>query len=434
MTTPPLPSAATPRALPPPSRRTFLGSVASLLGAGLAWPEELDALAGRLRDARAQDREAYWELVRRQFTIPEDRIYLNNGTLGPVPRPVVRAVEEHERSVAETLPPPTDWEGLKEALGAFLDADPAGFVFPRNTTEAMSFVAHGLELGAGDEVVTTNREHIGGRSCWELLAARRGVHLRFAELPAPATSEQLLDAVWAEVRPRTRVVSVSHVTFTSGTTLPVVELGRRCRERGIVFVVDGAHPPGLMPVRISEIRPDFYASSPHKWLLAPRGTGLLWMDERWRTELWPTLASGGWDDLSLGAHRLNHMGTLDESRLAGLRAAVAFHEALGPERVLARIRELQARLRAGLSSVPGLRFVTPDAPEVSSGMLSFEIAGVPPLELQRRLSAESVRTRVISEFDLGWMRLSTHVYNLPGELDRVVELISEMVRGGEVGA
>lgn len=425
-------------------RRTFLSVVgsAALSGGALpgrasagevpAWPRRLEDWAGGMQDGGGPDDEDFWGLVRSRFLIPDDRIYLNNGTLGPQPRIVVEAVAEHARRVAMTYPPGVRWDDLKAASAELLDADPEGFVYPRNTTEAMNFVAHGLEIGAGDAVVTTDHEHIGGLSPWELVTTRRSAELRIARLPVPAASgEELLEAVWSEVDGRTRVVSVSHVTFTNGTTLPVAELADRCRERGIVFVADGAHPPGMLATSLSEIGADFYASSPHKWLLAPQGTGLLHLAGRWRTELWPTLASGGWDDTELGAHRLNHMGTLDESRLAGLLAAIEFHRALGPDRIEARVRALQRRLRSALSSIDGIRIVTPAPGDLSSGMLSFRMERVDSLELQRHLArTANVRTRVIGEYDLGWMRLSTHVYNLPEELDRVAGLLDEVRRHG----
>jgi selenocysteine lyase/cysteine desulfurase len=146
------------------------------------------------------------------------------------------------------------------------------------------------------------------------------------------------------------------------------------------------------------------------------------------------LASGGWDDATLGAHRLNHLGTIDESRLAGLAAAVGFHLALGPQRVEGRIRHLRGLLQEGLAAVADLDIVSPLVPELQSGMISFDIAGVDSLALQRYLArAANVRTRVIGEYDYGWMRLSTHVYNSPAELERVVALIARAAREG-VGA
>ena len=410
-------------------RRAFLG----LLGGGsLAWPRALRALERELGAGGGPDDEAYWALVKGQFLIAPDRIYLNNGTLGPSPRVVVDAVAEHTRRVAATFPPGVAWEDLKRSMADLVGGDPAGFVFPRNTTEAMSFVAGGLELETGDAVVTTDHEHIGGLEPWKLAAARHGLGLHVASLPAPAaSSEALAEAVWSAVTPRTKVLSVSHVTFTTGTVLPVAELGRRCAEAGIVFVVDGAHPPGMMRLDVSRTGSDFYASSPHKWLLAPQGTGLLHIAPAWRERLWPTLASGGWDDLSLGAHRFNHLGTFDESRMAGLLAAAEFMQVLGMERVEARVRHLQGLLQAALQALPGVKVVTPGDEGLRVAMVAFAVEGVPALDLQAHLArVANVRTRVISEYGYGWMRLSTHVYNNPDEIRRVVELIGEAARSG----
>lgn len=410
-------------------RRRFL---AVLGGASLAWPGALEALARDLAEGGAADDEAFWTFVRGQFLLPPDRIYLNNGTLGPSPRVVVDAVAEHTRRVASTFPPGVAWDDLKAATAALIGGDPEGFVFPRNTTEAMNFVANGLDFGPGDEVVTTDHEHIGGLEPWKLTTTRRGARLVIARMPTPARDgDELLEAVWRTVTPATRVVCVSHMTFTTGTIMPVPALARRCADAGIVLAVDGAHPPGMLDIDLTDVGGDFYASSPHKWLLAPQGTGLLHIGEAWRERLWPTLASGGWDDRSLGAHRFNHLGTMDESRLAGLLASLEFMQALGPERVEARGRYLRGMLEEGLRSIPGVSVATPVGEELKGAMVSFGIDGVESADLQRHLSrAANVRTRVIGEYGYGWMRLSTHVYNLPADVERVLELLADVARDG----
>lgn len=419
-----------------PDRRDFLSALAAAaIGAAgtPAWFDRTAALAGRLADepgGGAQDDEPFWALIRAAYMIPADRLFLNPATLGPQPRVVVDAVVEHTQRTAETYPPATAWETLKAEVGGLIGADPAGLVFPRNTTEAMSFVANGLDLGQGDEVLTTDHEHIGGICCWELLAARRGIALTRLSLPVPATSAAAIVELFRDaITPATRVLSISHLTFTNGTLLPVRALAELCRDRGIICVVDGAHPPGMMAVNLAELGPiDFYASSPHKWLGAPQGTGLLWMAEPWRTRLWPTLVSGGWDDLDLGAHRFNHLGTIDASRLAGLAAAVDFHRVIGPDRIERRTRFLRRRLHRALATLPRVRIASPADEALVAGMVSFDVYGLDSLSLQRRLAERAnVRTRVVSEYGYGWMRLAPHIYNTPAEVDRVVALIAEQI-------
>jgi isopenicillin-N epimerase len=418
-------------------RRTCLAWLGGAVAADVLWPRRLHALVERLDAAaaaasgaaarrRAPARhEPDWRALRGEFLIPDGRVYLNVGTLGVQPRAVVDAVIEHTRRVAMSLPPAVAWDALRQACAALLGGDAAGYVFPRNTTEAMNFVANGLELGARDEVVTTDHEHIGGLCCWELIAARRGVTLTTVALPAAYDDAgALLDRIVASLSARTRVLSVSHVLFTNGTVLPVAELAAECRRRGVILVVDGAHPPGLIPVDVAALDCDFYATSPHKWLLAPQGCGLLWMREEWRTALWPTLASGGWDDLSLGAHRFNHMGSSDESRLAGLAAALAFAATLGVDHVHARIAMLRARIVEHVGELTGAALHSPATPANGAGMVSFTVADEAALDVQRRLAGHEVRLRVISEGGRGWIRLSPHVYTMPEEIERVFALIA----------
>jgi selenocysteine lyase/cysteine desulfurase len=207
--------------------------------------------------------------------------------------------------------------------------------------------------------------------------------------------------------------------------MPVNQIVKLCRDRNIISVIDGAHPPGLMRVDMRDIDPDFYASSPHKWLMAPQGTGFLYIRESWRTKLWPTLASGDWDNLSLGAQRFNHLGSFDESRMAGLLAAINFHEAIGRERIEQRARTLRKRLQDGLATLPRVRIVSPTREDMVAGMIAFNVDGLASLELQKRLAdAANVRARVIGEYDYGWMRLSPFIYNSPAEIDKVLELVA----------
>jgi len=237
----------------------------------------------------------------------------------------------------------------------------------------------------------------------------------------PQEPQEVFERIRRAVTPQTRVVSVSHVNFTTGFLMPVREIVELCRQRGIISVIDGAHPPGLMPMSVRHLNPDFYAGSPHKWLLAPQGTGLLWMAEEWRTKLWPSVASGDWNNKTLGAHRFNHLGTLDESRFAGLLAALEFFELVGPSRIYARIEQLRHALLSGLADIRGIQIATPFSQ--SAGMISFKHPRLASLELQKKLGERNVRTRVIGEYNYGWMRLSPHIYNTIDEIGRVIDMI-----------
>ena len=186
-------------------RRRFL---LSLGGGALAWPAALAALDERWDgNAPGASPRDFWDDVRAEFLMAPDRIYLNNGTLGPQPRVVVEAVREHTERVAMTFPPRLDWDLVKSSLAELCGGDAEGYVVTRNTTESMNVIANGLDFGYGDEVLITNMEHIGGKSPWELLTERRGATLVRADLPVPGTdvvtAETLFDAVWSRVTSRT---------------------------------------------------------------------------------------------------------------------------------------------------------------------------------------------------------------------------------------
>lgn len=382
---------------------------------------------GPLPHDAAPDDEAAWERIGEQFVI--EGTHLNTGTVGSSPLPVIEATIHHLRAFERMIgQEAVDGVALHAELEAFLGAWPGSVAIVRNTTEAMSLVAAGIDLQAGDEVVSTTHEHIGGRCCWELLAKRRGVVYRTFTPPLNPSSEAELAAAWmAQVTPRTKVFSISHVLFSTGMLQPVRALVRMARERGIITVIDGAHPPGLLELNLRDLDADFYASSPHKWLLAPKGTGLLVVRPDRMATTWPLIGSGDWAATDI--KRFEHVGTSNESLLAGLRAAVQFQQAIGRRAIEQRARGLATRLHAMLSRLPRVEIVSPSRSELRSAMVAFRMEGTTAQALQGYLGAQRIRTRRIAESNLEYLRLSTHIYTFPRDLERTVALLKDAPRG-----
>lgn len=380
--------------------------------------------------------EAYWRLVRAQFLLSPRGVYFNTGTIGASPRPVVDAVVEHLRAF-ETVFEARGFDGaaLRRTTAALVGAPPQTLVFTRNTTESMNYVANGLDLAPGDEILMTTHEHVGGLCPWQLVARRRRLVLTQFPLPVPATSaRQVLDAWRERITPRTKVLMISHIVFTNGLIQPLRELCTLARERGIITAVDGAHGPGLLPLDLAASGCDFYCASPHKWLLAPKGSGLLYIAEPWLDRLWPTIASGGWDDLSIKGERFDHKGTLNESLLVGYQAAVDFNAVIGQDRIWARCRELAERLYAGLARIEGVQLTSPADAALRAPLISFTVAGWTTDDLIRALWEQGpVRVRHVAEYDYHWVRMSTHVYNTPEEVDRVLGIVTELARQRRTG-
>jgi isopenicillin-N epimerase len=288
----------------------------------------------------------------------------------------------------------------------------------------MNNVAAGLELKAGDEVLSTTHEHIGGRCCWELLAQRRGVKYRtFAPPLNPANDDELVAAWQAAVSPATRVLSISHILFSTGMIQPVAALVRWARARGIITVIDGAHPPGMLALNVQQVDADYYCTSTHKWLLGPKGTGLLIVRPDRIATTWPLIGSGDWNATDI--RRFEDVGTSNGSLVAGLRAAVIFQKAIGRETIEARTRSLATRMFDGLARNRRIELVSPHAVSLRSAMVSFKMAGTTAEKLQGYLGGFRIRTRRIAEFGYEYLRLSTHVYVLQEHVDRTVELLNK---------
>jgi len=404
------------------SRRDLLTLAAAVPAfSGLARARLPQASRSSLPYQPAPDDEAAWERIKNEFVI--DGLHLNTGTLGACPLPVMDATFQHMRAFERIIGQEgIDMVAFKTELETFIGAWPGSVAILRNTTEAMNNAAAGLDLKAGDEVLSTTHEHIGGRCCWELLAKRRGIVYKTFAPPLDPESDAELVAAWqAAVTPRTKVLSISHVLFSTGMIQPVAELVRWARGRGIVTVIDGAHPPGMLVNNLQALDADFYATSAHKWLLAPQGTGLLIVRPDRIATTWPLIGSGDWAAADI--RRFEDVGTSNGSLVVGLRAAVQFQNAIGREAIEARARSLATRLHDALSTIPRVRIYSPKRAAFRSAMVSFRMEGTTGEKLQGYLGAARIRTRRIAEFDYDYLRLSTHMYVLPRDLDRTVELL-----------
>src|SRR3954464_5639902 len=290
-----------------PSRRGFLqraAAGAAAFGLPLAVAQRaFGKEAPALPEAKlfSTDPDRYWAELRRQWLLAADHVNLNCGSVGCSPLPVLNAMIDHLLSAEAFREPAYPWFGyeenprlreLRDALAAFLHCKRDELALVRNATEANNVVCNGLDLKAGDEVLLTDQEHPGGRCCWEQKAARYGIKLNSVPLPKPpASADEIVERFRRALTPRTRVLAFSHVTTVTGLILPAKELCRLARERDAWSHVDGAHAIGQIPLDLHDLGCDSYATSPHKWLLAPKGTGTLYVREELLDRLWVTIAS-----------------------------------------------------------------------------------------------------------------------------------------------
>ncbi|HEX6738542.1 MAG TPA: aminotransferase class V-fold PLP-dependent enzyme, partial [Vicinamibacteria bacterium] len=285
---------------------------------------------------------------------------------------------------------------------------------------------NGLDLAAGDEVVSTDQEHVGGICPWRLRAKRHGVVVKeLPLLPALAGGPEAVVKLFADAfTPRTRVLVASHVTSSLGIRLPVRELSALARERGALSVIDGAQTVGQFRVDVKELGCDAYVASPHKWLLAPKGTGFLYLRRATQERVWTTLASTFFDDREQGSFRFMQYGTGSIPLVEGLMAALRFVNGLGLERIERWDAALTRQLREGLARIPAVRLSSAADPRLASALTTFRVQGVSALALQDALWARRVRVR--SQGDEKGVRLSAHIYMTPADIDTVLQVVGSL--------
>lgn len=375
------------------------------------------------------DPARYWAELRRQWLLAADRINLNCGSVGCTPLPVLRATIEHMLSAEAFRGEGYPWFGyeespplreLRDALAAFLHCRRDELALVRNATEGNNIVCNGLDLRPGDEVLLTDQEHPGGRCCWEQKAARFGVRLNQVNLPRPpADVDEVVGRFTKAMTPRTRVVAFSHITSPTGLVLPVKEICQLARRRNILTSVDGAHAIGQIPIDLHDLGCDFYATSPHKWLLAPKGTGTLFIREELLERLWVNIASAQWRNYGQKAYRFSNVGTSNLSVMVGLKAALDFYQRIGPERIYRRIRELAGRVRDGIRERAQFRLANASADAFYAGLVSFE----PARGNLDRVLRECANRQIRVAGGRDRIRIATHVFTQPTELNALFDAL-----------
>ena len=426
-------------------RKTFLktvsaGAAAAILGPSTAWGRPAPPVRPVFPEAPGPENERFWELLRDQFPLTRERIYLNTGGLGASPYVVIETVQrkmDELETLSETGHSAELWKKTKDAAGTLLGCSGEELAFVRNTTEGINVVANGLPLGEGDEIVSTTHEHVGNAVTWLALRDRKGIRIRLFE-PSTRSAQENLDRIEALLTPRTRLINVPHAVTTTGLILPVKEIAQMARARGIWFFVDGAQTAGMFPFSLHDIGCDAYATSGHKWLMGPKETGLLYV----RREMLDTVRATSVGAYSTGEYdwvegRLNfhpdaqryEYGTVSIPLRAGLGAAIEFVQRIGIETVWKRDQMLSTRLFEGLREMPRVTVLSPEDPTMRSAMITLMVDGLPHLKLQEHLNTFNLRTRSVTEGGLAALRISFHVYNLPGEVETVLEGVRSALKG-----
>jgi len=386
------------------------------------------------------DDPRFWEKIRKQFYLREDEVFFNTGTMGASPKPVIDAVANNMRELAATMaewdykPDHPNWftgyfseKPLREKLAKLINCDFDEVALTQNATMGMNIIAHGLDLRHGDEVIQTDQEHPGGKSGYEVRIKRDGIVWKSIKLPIPANDpDEIVTMIKNAITPHTKVIAWPHIVSLFGTVMPVKKICELAREHNIFTVLDGAQTVGQIKVDVRDLSCDAYFSSPHKWLLAPAGNGLLYVRKEVAPKIWTVLASSAWDDQTDVGLRLQQRGTGNLSLLVGFDASIDFFNRVDADRWIGRIKQLGDYLRSGLQKMDGVKIHSSTHPEMCAGITTWGVAGMHGDKMQDYFW-EKGRLRPRSMGELYGVRQSTCIYNNEKEIDRTLALAREMV-------
>jgi selenocysteine lyase/cysteine desulfurase len=287
----------------------------------------------------------------------------------------------------------------------------------------------GLDFQTGDEVITTTQDYPRMLTAWKQRERRDGIVLKQVKVPIPCSNPQaVVDAYEKAITPKTRLLMICHMINLTGQILPVARVCEMARKHGVQVMVDGAHGFAHFPFKMSDLGADYYATSLHKWLAAPIGTGLLWMKKEHISKVWPLLAANEGQDLDI--RKFEETGTSPIGGILAVMQALDLHKKIGDERKAARLRWLRDRWIAGLEDLPGFKLLTNLEPEHSCGIATFSIEGMGCTKLHKYLIRNRIVISPILHPEMEGVRVSPSIYSTAKEVDRFVKRIRYAAKHG----
>lgn len=389
--------------------------------------------------AAAGDEDAFWKLIRGQFILDPDWIFLNFGGLGSCPLPVLNAlldftkVEESAPSAGHDEKP---WQEVKEklarALGKTCRKEDLGLI--GGATEGVNVIVNGLPLKRGDEVITSTHEHVAVHSALLNRMQRDGIAIRLFE-PDKVRALGNVDRIARLITPRTRLIFISHVTCTTGQLFPAKEIGDLAHSKNIWFALDGAQAPVCAPFDIVETGVDFYTCSTHKWVMGPKRTGFIYARQGMVETLRPQTVGGGSStryDAAKGEFVLKptaerfESGTQNDALFYALGTALDFVGTIGVDRIARRCRPLAERFYHGVGEIPGVELLSPEEEAYRTLMIGFRMKTHTHTEIMDHLSKDKIRARPVGEGGLNSIRVSFYLNNRDEDVTAILDSLKKL--------
>jgi selenocysteine lyase/cysteine desulfurase len=421
-------------------RRNFLnlvtGTASLRAGAVARAAAATRSVAGRDPEEVARD-EDYWREIQMSFTVDRTFINLNNGSVSPSPRVVQDAVRRYQEisnmnpaHFQRTLLEP-QVESVRRRLAGVFGCDSEELAITRNASEALETVQLGLDHKPGDEVLTTDQDYPRMLTTWRQREQRDGIVLKMISFPVPPPSQDdLYRRLEQAITPRTKVILFCHMTFVTGQIFPVGQICRMARRRGIETIVDGAHAFAHIPFKCSDLDCDYYGTSLHKWMLAPQGTGFLYVRREKIRKLWPLMAAP--DRLQDNIRKFEEIGTHPAANHNAIAEALTFHETIGVERKSARLRFLRSLWEERLLRFSNVKLFTSRDPQQSCGLALVGVEGRSPQDLYQKLFDEHriITVPIVRRGDFEGLRITPNIYTTVQEIDVFSTAMERIIRQG----
>ena len=428
------------------NRRNFLSMVGK--GVGLAalssatvasLLEDLHAASKsveHLTPAEAAMNEDYWFEIQRSFSITRGITNLNNGGVSPSPRIVTEAlcryIWQQEDVTAYTmwsiLEPQS--ETVRTGLADIFGCDREEIAITRNASESLEIILMGMDLKSGDEVLTTTQDYPRMLTTLRQREQREGLVLKMIKVPvAPQNLDEITAQFEKFITPKTRVILISHVINLTGQIMPVKSICDLAKSKGIEVIVDGAHSFAHFAFKQADLGCDYFGTSLHKWLFAPKGTGLLYVKRDKIEKLWPLMAADKSEKTDI--RKFEEIGTHPAAPRLAIGEAILFHNGLGAKRKEERLRYLSRYWMTRLKDLPNVRFHTSWEPNQSCGIANVEITDVDTGALSTYLmDRHKILTVGIIHDEFKGLRITPSVYTTLKELDRFVDVMETVAKKG----
>ncbi|MEL7119033.1 MAG: aminotransferase class V-fold PLP-dependent enzyme [Bacteroidota bacterium] len=420
------------------NRRNWLkNSMLGVAGSALLTPLQAKALNENEErlftqlDVEQAD-EKYWELIKSYFVLAPGLTYFNNGSLGTSPEYVVKATDQFRRTL-ESFPSKYMWGGwqdqkeeVRKKAGEFFHVSAETIALIHNTTEGMNLIASSMDLKPGEEILLSNHEHTSARIPWQYWQEEKGVKLKTVDLPSlPKNKKEIVDLFEEAVTPKTKVISIVHITNTNGMMLPVKEISQMAKKYGIKVAVDGAQSMGMLDLDLDDMGCDYYTSSAHKWLFAPKGIGIFYAKEEAQKDLKQLIVCRGYKDKSI--RKFENYNTRNLPELLGLGAALDFRKLIGAERIEERTYELKKYFRNHFKKDDRFALKSPVSDDLSAGIQNVEVKGKKVREVKAVLGEKyQIDCRPMTSHDLNGLRISLAIFNTKADVDYLVNALNEL--------